>query len=272
MKLNSIGILGCGWLGLPLAAKMVQKGYLVNGSVTQADKLSELQAANIKPYIIHFNPEINKKHKPDFFDVDLLFINIPPGRKNHRQDYFIDIVKNIIGLIKQHGIQNVIFISSTSVYPDTNSTVNEDFKGVADKSSGKTLQYCENLLLDVPGVQTRIIRFGGLIGGERKPGRFLAGKQGVSGGGSPVNLIHRDDCIEIILSMLRTETKSRIFNAAMPKHPTREAFYSAAAKKLGIAAPVFEKDTNPKYKIIDSSRLMKELKYEFIFNDPVECL
>jgi 3-hydroxyisobutyrate dehydrogenase-like beta-hydroxyacid dehydrogenase len=32
MKNESISILGCGWLGLPLAGELVREGYAVKGS------------------------------------------------------------------------------------------------------------------------------------------------------------------------------------------------------------------------------------------------
>ena len=38
-----IGILGCGWLGLPLAKELVEEGYIVRGSTTQASKLDKIK-------------------------------------------------------------------------------------------------------------------------------------------------------------------------------------------------------------------------------------
>ena len=40
-----ISILGCGWLGLPLAVELISKGYKVNGSTTSMTKVRELEAA-----------------------------------------------------------------------------------------------------------------------------------------------------------------------------------------------------------------------------------
>ena len=36
-----IGILGCGWLGLPLAQQLVEDGHIVRGSTTQNSKLEK---------------------------------------------------------------------------------------------------------------------------------------------------------------------------------------------------------------------------------------
>ena len=50
---NRIGILGCGWLGLPLAKKLIKKNFLVKGSTTSINKIDELKENDIDPYLIH---------------------------------------------------------------------------------------------------------------------------------------------------------------------------------------------------------------------------
>ena len=42
MQKETITILGCGWLGLPLAQTLVKEGYSVKGSTTTEDKLEVL--------------------------------------------------------------------------------------------------------------------------------------------------------------------------------------------------------------------------------------
>ena len=52
---------------------------------------------------------------------------------------------------------------------------------------------------------TTVIRFGGLIGYDRMPGKFLTGKKDLPNGDAPVNLIHRDDCVQIIYQIIKNE-------------------------------------------------------------------
>ena len=52
MKNIKISILGCGWLGLPLAKKLIENGYEVKGSTTSESKLELLKNAGISPYQI----------------------------------------------------------------------------------------------------------------------------------------------------------------------------------------------------------------------------
>ncbi|NJN77323.1 MAG: hypothetical protein HC803_02520 [Saprospiraceae bacterium] len=81
-----ISIIGCGWLGLPLGEFLVQKGYEVKGSTTTKDKLETIGNKGIKPFLINLETVINEKtdlaFANDFFNTDLLYINIPPTRKN----------------------------------------------------------------------------------------------------------------------------------------------------------------------------------------------
>jgi nucleoside-diphosphate-sugar epimerase len=50
--MKTISILGCGWLGIPLAETLIQKGFSIKGSTTSANKLSVLQNKGIEPFAI----------------------------------------------------------------------------------------------------------------------------------------------------------------------------------------------------------------------------
>jgi nucleoside-diphosphate-sugar epimerase len=50
--------------------------------------------------------------------------------------------------------------------------------------------------------KTTILRFGGLIGEDRNPIRFLAGRENLENPDAPINLIHQTDCIGIILRII----------------------------------------------------------------------
>ncbi|MDC1274067.1 SDR family NAD(P)-dependent oxidoreductase, partial [Flavobacteriaceae bacterium] len=42
MNQDKIGIIGCGWLGLPLAKSLISNNYKVKGSTTRKNKLTVL--------------------------------------------------------------------------------------------------------------------------------------------------------------------------------------------------------------------------------------
>lgn len=118
-------------------------------------------------------------------------------------------------------------------------------------------------------VASLCIRFGGLIGPERHPGRFFAGKQNIANGLAPVNLIHLDDALRVIETGI-IHQQTGILNACAPSHPARNEFYSLAAQKAGLALPTFIAEMQS-WKQVKSSRL-QSLKFTFIYPDLMACL
>lgn len=272
-KQTKIAILGCGWLGLPLAQKLSAEGFEINGSTTDESKFEAIQSAGSKPFLINLNPQINTHYIPSFFDVDILIITIPPQRRTDIVLYHTQQFTELCYLVSKSSIKHVLMISSTSVYPSSSKTMIETDAISPEKESGKALVIAERLISFLPKINATIVRFGGLIGYDRNPGRFLAGKTDLKDGNTPVNLIHRDDCLQIISEIIKQEKWGKTYNACSDEHPTRKEFYSYAASKLGFIEPFFTEDKkHDSYKIIDSSKLKNELGYSFIYKNPLDSI
>lgn len=265
---SSISILGCGWLGLPLAQSLLEKGYSVKGSVRDVTLLGSLKESGIGPYYININPYVIGKDIYNFLSSDVLIINFPPKRRDDIESYHKAQFENLIAELKLSPNSKVIFVSSTSVYPNLNREVTEEDSVSPEKSSGRALLTVEQMLLDCPDFETVVLRFGGLIGYDRMPGRFLSGRKKLTGGGSPVNLIHQDDCIGVIETVLETDVWGEVFNACSDVHPKRKDYYIEQAKIGGFDPPEFVESDESAYKIINSSKLKRHTGYEFIHPDP----
>ena len=50
--MKQISILGCGWLGLPLAKSLLEKGFSVKGSTTSLEKISVIENSGIDAFHI----------------------------------------------------------------------------------------------------------------------------------------------------------------------------------------------------------------------------
>ncbi len=270
--MEKVSILGCGWLGLPLAEHLIKSGYIVKGSTRTKNDISHLEAKGILASLLILNPEIQGSDLNSFFDSDVLVINFPPERRDDIVKYHELQMISLIERIVNSSIEKVIFISSTSVYPDVNRVVTETETQAPSKTSGQALLKVEQLLKSCNQFDTTILRFAGLIGYERNPGRFLAGKKEVINGQAPVNLIHRDDCINIIHQLLQKKLWSETFNACADLHPTRKDYYINAANKLGLTPPSFVETNNYSYKIVSNEKLKKQLNYIFKYPDPFEML
>jgi nucleoside-diphosphate-sugar epimerase len=273
-----ISILGCGWLGLQLAKSLLSKGYEVKGSTTSENKLEVLKNAGISPFQIQLDEHQIIGNIVDFLnETDVLIIDIPPGLRREvsssHEMTFVNKVKTLIPFIEKSGVQKVVFVSSTSVYGDSNNfstslEVTEETKPNPDTESGKQLVIAEALLQSNPHFKTTVIRFGGLLGDDRHPVKFLAGRTNVENPDAPVNMIQREDCIGILektLDIARDDNWewNQTFNAVAPQHPTRKAYYHKKAEIFNLPLPTFAENSESKGKIISSEKVETILSYSF---------
>lgn len=269
--MQRISILGCGWLGFPLAKELLESGFQVKGSVTTHSKLNAMRDAGIEPYQLVLDADMVEVDRPGFFDTDVVILAIPPRRIDSIETIFPGQIRQLITMMEEYQVPRLLFISSTSVYNEVNREVTEGDVMDPDKPSGKALILSEELLMQNPNFKTTVLRFGGLIGAERNPARFLSRKRDTVSGSKPVNLIHLDDCLGIIQAIIDQQVWGEIFNACSPEHPTRKAFYMKAAAVSGIPAPKFNDDAES-FKIVDSTKLIQKLNFQFKYQSPVDYL
>lgn len=263
--IKSIAIAGMGWLGQPLAHRLGILGYKVKGSASSIEKASILQQHGFHAFPLEISESgIQGETKALLSDVDCLIIMIPPGlRRNTGADYVLKMV-NFLVEIRKYSVPKVILVSSTSVYDDSQGKVTEKDEPKPETIAGKQLRQVEELFINSKEFQTTVVRFGGLFGGSRQPARYLAGRKNLIDGRAPVNLIHREDCINIIVEILNHDAFGKIFNAVNPNHPQKADFYIQKAIEMKLEPPTFsETQSHEIFKQVDSENLEKELGYVF---------
>lgn len=262
--MKQISILGCGWLGMPLAKHLLLNGYSIKGSTTTEAKLEILKNEGISPFLISLQANDISHEIVDFLEnSEILIINIPPGLRGSSGESFVSKMDNFIPFIEKSSVKKVIFVSSTSVYADENQIVTEETIPNPETESGKQLLEVENLLLQNTYFQTTILRFGGLIGEDRHPINFLAGRNNIENPEALINLIHQVDCIEIIHKIIEKEVWNTVFNAVAPYHPTRKKYYTEKALELNLTPPQFNENQPSVGKTVSSNKLIEVLNYEF---------
>lgn len=264
---KNISLLGCGWLGLPLAKYLLNNGHIVKGSTTSQEKMQSLTAEGIIPYKIQLFEEGIQGDISSFLDGNnVLIIDIPPGLRKDPTENFIAKIGRLKDYVERSSIEQVIFISSTSVFEDTGSM---PVYTEADTPNGKgvnseQLTGTEKLILS-DNYNTSIIRFGGLFGPGRHPVNYLSGRKNIKDPNAPVNLIHLDDCIGLIDAIIDSGLTG-IFHGVNPDHPVKEAYYKEIAQTRSLALPEFDHRTASVGKIIQSVRVEEELGYKFSKN------
>ena len=262
--MKQISILGCGWLGLPLAKALLENGFLVNGSTTSEEKLSTLKNAGINPFLITLSEYKTDGNIANFLEnSEILIVDVPPKLRGSEKENFVSKIKNVIPFIEKSSLNKVIFVSSTSVYGDIQTIVSEETVPQPDTEGGKQLLKAEQLLQSNEYFKTTVLRFGGLIGEDRNPIKFLAGRKNIENPKAPINLIHQKDCIAIILKIIEKKSWNETFNAASPFHPSREEYYTQKAIDLNLALPGFNYELPTFGKLILSTKLETVLSYTF---------
>lgn len=263
--MSQISILGCGWLGLPLAVSLQRIGYNIKGSTTSPEKINVLNAAGISPFLIQLDTEKTIGDVNNFLQGSrTLIINVPLGMRGDSSELFSRKMEKFIPFIQKSKIENVLFVSSTSVFGDNQGIVDENTIPVPDSFSGKDLLITETLFNSISDFKTTIIRFGGLIGEDRHPINQLSGKTHLKGGNTPVNLIHRNDCIGLIERIIVCIFWGKIVHGVFPSHPSKKEYYATAARLRKLTPPKFDEENQTTGKTVHSNVLLNKLEFEFM--------
>jgi nucleoside-diphosphate-sugar epimerase len=263
--MTQISILGCGWLGLPLAKSLLQNGFPIKGSTTSLEKISLLESEGITPFLVRLEEQQISASVADFLaDSQILIINIPPKLRGGSTENFVAKITTLLPFIENSTVEKVLFVSSTSVYGEDNEVVTEATVLNPDTEGGRQLAIVENVLQKNSRFQTTILRFGGLISDDRNPVRFLSGRENIENPDTPINLIHQDDCIGIIEKIIALNSWDETYNAVAPFHPTRQEYYTQKATELNLALPKFAALNTIVGKTILNNKVIEVLDYSFI--------
>ncbi|MCY3999317.1 MAG: SDR family oxidoreductase [Bacteroidetes bacterium] len=269
MKPTTISILGCGYVGYPLAKSLLSDQWRVRGSTTQESKLTNLLADGIEPYLLEFTPQLSGYGIHDFFDSDVVVINFPPGRKRKNvQSFMKEAMNSLLSYLIHGSVQKVVFISSTSVYSSGQVREEDAGKQPPGSPSGIALLAAENLLSNATDFETTILRFAGLYGYERSPGRFWSGRV-LPNPENAVNMLHQDDAVGVIKKVIEKNCWGEVFNVCAEQHPSRAEFYTKIAQNQDIPPPEIQDGTSQPDKVVMCDKLTAHLGYQWIHPDPM---
>ncbi len=204
MHSKSISIVGCGWLGKPLAKSLS------------------------KEYDVECYDRKTTKERSSFWQSKTIIIAI------NTKDNYINTLQKIAKFSSLSS--NIILLSSISVYKEFNKTIDEDIS-----ITQKTLQKEAEELMQNLREHLLILRLGGLMGSDRVAGRWKKVSTFKDGF---VNYIHRDDVICIIKELLKNDVRDGIYNLVAPKHPLRSKVHKKNTQRLGIKLGSFEGKTS----------------------------
>lgn len=271
--MKKVAIVGLGWLGMPLAMALTARGWQVTGSKTSPDGVDAARRCGIEAFQLVLTPELEceAEELDTLMAVDALVVTLPASRTVKGGEDYMQAVQNVVDTALAKKVPRIIFTSSTSVYGSGEGVMKESSPLQPETVAGKTLVELENWLHDLPGTSVDIVRLAGLVGPNRHPGRFLAGKTGLENGGHAVNLVHLDDVVDAIVLLLQTPKGGHVYNLCASKHPSRDSFYPSVSKQLGLEPPTFVAEpVRSNGKVIDGSKITSELGFEYTYDDPMK--
>jgi nucleoside-diphosphate-sugar epimerase len=272
----TISILGCGWLGYPLALELVREGYIIKGSSRSEKKLQSMREEEISPFFISFDPLGKGARINEFFKSDIIIIAIPPATSSNPSYYHPNQIMNIRDHIQRSEVQACIYISSTVVYPDSNGVVTEETAVLSENERAFAIVQAEKILQE-SSVPIAIIRCGGLVGYDRIPVTYLSylmheqiqRNKARKSADTPVNYVHRDDVIGIIKNVLDKKSWGEIFNAVAPEHPLRrDIILSKFPDSIILETSGFDGS----YKVVDGNKVSLLLEYHYKNPNPLDFL
>ena len=236
--MKKVSIIGLGWLGEAVALLLQRQGHLVLGSSTRPEKVELFRGKGLDA--IHFalvpNPKGTAYHR--LFDSEILIVTLPPRSRHGDGEAYLKQLASLRTLVANSAVKQVIFISSTGIYPNENKEVPyTEEEQITESNAGNSILYrAEQLMKESPSYALTVLRMGGLMGADRIPGSYFSGKEEVVGH-TRVNFIHQDDAARMIAWVLDQGLWNQTFNGVAPEHPLRREVYAKNASALGILPP-----------------------------------
>ena len=201
---KSVGIVGCGWVGKPLAIELADtfKVECFSRDTTTDDSI--------------------------FWQSDTIIIAI------NTKDNYLQTLQKIATLTPT--TSNIILMSSISVYREFDCEVDES----AIITNIARQREAEELMCSLRD-KLVILRLGGLMGDDRISGKWKSVSTFADG---EVNYIHRDDVINITKEILEQKIESGIYNLVAPLHPLRSEVHKKNAKAFNLELGTFEGRTH----------------------------
>jgi nucleoside-diphosphate-sugar epimerase len=236
-------IVGCGYVGVPLGAELVQLGHEVFGLRRNLAAKNELKAAGIQPLFGDVTKPDELKNLPRDFDWVVNCVAAGGDADNYREIYF-NGTKNLIEWLAPNPPKKFVYTSSTSVYAQNDgSPVNESSPTEPTAETSKILVETEKILLDAAAQKkflAVILRVAGIYGPDRGHWfkQFLKGSAHFEGDGARfLNMIHLDDLIGCIIAALKSGRAGQIYNAADDEPVSQLHFFQWLAQAVDKPLP-----------------------------------
>ena len=280
-------VVGCGYVGLPLATEFARVGHTVFGLRRSSESNDALQRAGINPLQADITQPATLKNLPHDFDWVVNCVASGGGGVDEYRRLYLQGMRNLIEWLVPTSrrpdvkIPRCVYTSSTGVYGQNDgSLVDETSPTEPATETARVLVETEKLLLTAgreKNFPALVLRAAGIYGPERGYllKQFLRGEARIEGTGArTLNMIHRDDLVRAIIAALERGRGGEIYNVTDDEPVSQVEFFRWLATKLGKPLPptVPEDAAVPRKrgltnKRVSNRKLKTELGFSFAYPD-----
>ena len=237
-------VIGCGYVGTPLAKRLVELGHEVWGVRRSAESAADLQQIGVKPFAGDISQPSALDALSGNFDWVVNLVSSDKGGPAEYRQVYLEGNRNLIEWARQHPVKKIVYTSSTSVYAQNDgASVKETSAAEPTTETSQILLEAEKLLLaSAPTIPSVVLRVAGIYGPERGHlfKQYLKNEAKIPGQGARiVNMIHRDDLVEVIIAALKNGRAGEIYNAVDDEPVSLLHFYRWLSETLGKWMPPF---------------------------------
>jgi nucleoside-diphosphate-sugar epimerase len=238
-------VIGCGYLGLCVAALWRRDGQRVFGTTRSPHRADEFQRSGLEPVLCDVLDPTSLRALPDAADV-VYCVGLDRTAGVEMHTVYVDGLEDVLKALEARpkgaaGRGRFIYVSSTSVYAQTGGEeVDETAATEPTAGSGRIVREAEQVLRD-RRPDAVILRFAGIYG----PGRLLRSKAVRSGqplSGDPeqwLNLIHVEDGAAAVVAAVGRGRPGAVYNVCDDRPVRRRDFYTRMAQIFGSPPPRF---------------------------------
>jgi len=238
VKALRIAVLGCGYVGSALTQALVNAGHSCIGTTTTPARQGAIGRLGAQSIVVRISDTSDVHAAIQSCDAVVWTIGAGRRRAAYREIY-LDGVASLIEAIGKTDVTQVVYTSSTRVYgQDDGSWVDESSSTKPTSEAGMILIQSEQRLRDglvAAGLRTVALRLSGIYGVGRDPMVRIAQRTGSQrdDGNQYVNLVHLDDIVTIISSML-VGGHDGIFNVSDDEPTMRRVYYDRRLVAAGL--------------------------------------
>lgn len=240
-------VIGCGFLGLPLAHRWQSAGDEVYTTTRSQERAALFEGYGFRPLVLDTTVASTLQQIRSLeFDTIVVAVGMDRSKYSSVHDVYFGGLQNVLDNLNEN-VGQLIYVSSTGVYGDFGGEwVDENSPTKPARDGGKACLAAERLLRDSQFAdRATVLRMAGLYGNDRVPTRnTVESKQwGKLSPKGYLNLIHVDDAVNAVCTVAQNSFLAETFLVSDSNPTPRQDYYQYLADQFELGPIPWEDNT-----------------------------